>query len=223
MSDGRDLEVVVHELRSPVAAIGAIVEAVRLGGHSPAERRALLDVAIRACADVERLVTDASLFSLRAEGVDVEEVAEDVVASVVSPDGITLRFVANGPVPQVSGDAVRLRQVVANLVANAVAHAPAGSEVVVVVEHRRDDDEVAVAVADDGEGIEPEAVSAIFERGVRLAKGRPGSGIGLYVSAAIVEAHGGRIDVASRPGRGAKFTLVLPCSRVRGERGRARS
>ena len=216
MSDGRDLEVVVHELRSPVAAIAAIDEAVRVGEHSLAERRALLDVAIRACADLERLVADASLFSLCAEDVEMEVVAQDVVASTVSRDGIAVRFVALGPIPPVRGDAVRLRQVVANLVANAVAHAPPGSEVVVAVEHRRDDDEVEVAVADDGEGIEPEHVSTIFDRGARLAQGRPGSGIGLYVSAAIAEAHGGRIDVASTPGRGARFTLVLPCSRVRG-------
>jgi signal transduction histidine kinase len=211
MSDADNLEVLVHELKSPVAALGAILEAVRLGGRSQGERRALLDVAIRACGDVERLVADASLFSLRREHVSLGQVAGDVVASSGRSNGVAVDFVSDRGLPPVSGDPVRLRQVVANLVANAVAHAPTDSEVTVAVSYDREDQTVSVAVTDAGEGIAAGDLQTIFARGVRHAPGRPGAGIGLYVAAAVAAAHDGRIDVASAPDTGTTFTLVLPC------------
>jgi len=102
---------------------------------------------------------------------------------------------------------VRLRQALASLIANAVAHAPTGTQIVVTASARAG--AVELAVSDAGEGIRPDRQAAIFEPGVRFAD-RPGQGIGLAVAREIAEAHGGWIEVDSAPGRGTTFRLVLP-------------
>jgi signal transduction histidine kinase len=212
VSAARDLELLAHELRSPVAAIVAIEGALAAGGHDSAQRLALVDVAIRACGDIERLVTDISLVSLRVEPVDLAGVARDVVAATVSRDGVVVRLAADDAVPPVAGDPVRLRQAVANLVGNAIGHAPPASQVVVTLAHDEEAGTARLAVTDAGEGLEGDQLATVFERGLRLTAERPGSGLGLYVVRAVAEAHGGSVDVESVPGRGTTFTLVLPCS-----------
>jgi signal transduction histidine kinase len=212
VSAARDLELLAHELRSPVAAIAAIEGALAAGGHDSTQRRALVEVAIRACGDIERLVTDISLFSLRAEPVDLAEVARDVAAATVLREGTVVVLDVDATVPAVAGDPVRLRQAVANLVGNAVGHAPPSSEVVVALARDEQAGTVRLAVTDTGAGLDGDQLAAVFERGTRLTEERPGSGFGLYVVRAVAEAHGGSVDVASVPGRGTTFTLVLPCS-----------
>jgi len=110
--------------------------------------------------------------------------------------------------PRIEADPLRLRQALDNLVANAVTHSPPGGEV--VVSARVDEGAIVLSVADKGGGIPVEEQERIFEPGVRLDVGRPGSGLGLAVARAIAEAHGGKLTVESAPGEGATFTLVLP-------------
>ncbi len=143
-----------------------------------------------------------------------ELVAETVQAlePLASEKGIRLVDRTAG-LPDISVDPVRLRQVLFNLLTNALRHTPAGGEVAVKGEGT--DAEVRLAVTDTGEGLEPEALGYAFDRFYRADKSRSretgGSGLGLAIVKAIVEAHGGRVEAASAgSGQGSTFTVVLP-------------
>jgi signal transduction histidine kinase len=204
------LGLLVHELRSPVAALVAIAETLRerreeLGVD---DRRRLLELGLAAGRDVERIVVDATPASLRLEEVDPAALVSGVVAAT-QLRGEAVVAELDGPLSPVTADPVRLRQALANLIANAVAHSPPGAQVVVragVVAG-----ELRLAVTDAGEGIPVEDQERIFDPGVRLT-GRPGQGLGLAVARAVAEAHGGTLEVESASGQGACFTLVLPAA-----------
>jgi two-component system sensor histidine kinase BaeS len=199
------LGLLVHELRSPVAALVAI--AAVLGAPDAVPRddaRRLLELAAAAARDVERIAGDATPSSLRRERVDPAALVADVAATA-SLSGRIVRSEAEPGLPWLDADPVRLRQALANLVDNAVAH----SRAEVVVAARRHADGVALEVSDSGEGIPPERQAAVFEAGMRFAE-RPGEGLGLAVVRAVAAAHGGVVELASEPGRGSTFRLVLP-------------
>jgi signal transduction histidine kinase len=202
------LSLTLHELRSPVAALTAIAAAVseRRGALGRDEAQTLLRLAVAAGRDVERIVLDATPGALRRERVDTARLVADAAAAA-GLGGRTISAHAEGDLPPLDADPVRLRQALANLVENAAAHSPA--EAPIVVSASRAGDGVRIAVADEGDGIPTERLEAIFDAGVRFAD-RPGQGLGLAVARAVAEAHGGRLEVASAPGRGATFTLVLP-------------
>jgi two-component system sensor histidine kinase BaeS len=201
------LALLVHEVRSPTAALAAIAAAIAGDDLDEDSTRELLRLAVAACHGIERIVTDAALGPLRVEDVDVRAVAQAAVASAALT-GAPVRLVTDSNLPQVRGDTVRLRQAIDNLLANAIAHSPPGEEVVVVVasgEH-----ETSVAVSDRGPGVPLEDQERIFDPGVRLDSEHAGSGLGLTIARAIAEAHGGTLIVASEPGHGATFTLTVP-------------
>ena len=168
-----------------------------------------------------RLVDDMLLLARLDEGrpldlvdVDLGHIAGDAVrdARAVEPG----RPITLAPEDEVivSGDADRLRQVVANLLANALVHTPPGRPVEVRVRH--DGPAAVLEVADHGPGLTPELADKVFERFVRADPARTratgGSGLGLAIVAAVVEAHGGRAEVDSKPGEGATFRVVLPAA-----------
>jgi two-component system, OmpR family, sensor histidine kinase BaeS len=208
------LGLLTHELRSPVAALVAIAETVAERGGELDSRmlRRLLRLAVAAARDVERIVADAAPTSLRPEPVDPTRLVVDAVAAA-RLSGAAIRVEMEPGLPTVEADPVRLRQALGNLIDNALAHSPAGREI--VVSARSAGDGVELAVADEGEGISPAEQQAIFQPGVRFAD-RPGEGIGLAVARAVAEAHGGRIAVESSAGAGATFRLVLPLAAGRG-------
>lgn len=201
------LAVTVHELRSPVAALAAIAAAVS-GSRSTAPSRVELSrLAVAACRGIERLVLDASIATIRPERLDVGRlVADSVTAARLG--GAAVRARIESPLPLVDADSVRLRQAFDNLLENAVSYSPDGAEV--VVEVRGIGETVTISVADSGRGIPLAEQERIFELGTRLDDGRPGSGIGLAVSLAVAEAHGGSLVVESNPGAGTRFVLALP-------------
>jgi signal transduction histidine kinase len=114
--------------------------------------------------------------------------------------------------PVIQGDATRLEQVLSNLIGNAIKYSPKGGAVRIT--GRVLPDHVVVSVSDEGIGIPVEEQGRIFERFYRvddvLSRRTAGSGLGLYLAQAIVEAHGGKIWVESAPGRGASFSFSLP-------------
>jgi signal transduction histidine kinase len=112
--------------------------------------------------------------------------------------------------PLVRADPERLRQVLGNLIDNAVKYSPAGERVDVRAVAL--DGTVQISVADRGPGIQPEDQRLVFEKFGRVSNGssKPGTGLGLYIARSITEAHGGTLGVSSTPGRGATFTLRLP-------------
>ena len=204
---------VVHEVRSPTAALAAIVGALRESGLDDETTRTLIALAIAACRSIERILTDAALGSLALADVDVAAVAGAAVASA-RLGGARVRTSFEPDLPVIVGDDVRLRQALDNLIENAVAAAGSDEDVVVTV--RSEQDALVVTVSDGGIGIPLEDHARIFEPGVRLDRGgleRGGSGLGLAVVRAVADAHGGSASVESSPGEGATFTMILPIDR----------
>ena len=114
--------------------------------------------------------------------------------------------------PYVEADGVRLGQVLLNLLENAAKYAPAGTPI--VVEGRAEGDAVAIGVRDEGPGLTPAQAARVFDKFYRvdagLTRATEGTGLGLTLCRAVVEAHGGRIAVETTPGRGCTFTVTLP-------------
>ncbi len=215
-----------HELRTPLTSIRGFAEVYRQGavpGGADLDRvmSRIEDEAARMGLLVEDLLLLARLDQqrpLQRTPVDVAAVAADVVhdARAVAPDS-PVELVAEPDVPPVVGDEARLRQVVGNLVANAVAHTPPGTPVEVRVDRAGDD--VRVQVRDEGPGMAPEVQARVFERFYRADASRTragattsGSGLGLSIVAALVAEHGGTVAVDSQVGSGTTFTVVLPAA-----------
>ncbi|HET8756766.1 MAG TPA: HAMP domain-containing sensor histidine kinase, partial [Solirubrobacteraceae bacterium] len=209
-----------HELRTPLASIRGYAELFRMGAaRDPAEAeramRRIEDEAARMGVLVEDLLTLARLDEIAEaphRSVDLGALAEDAVsdARVTAPDRrITL---AAGPGTTVLGDAHQLRQVLANLMRNALVHTPAGTGIDVSVANG--DGNVRLVVRDHGPGLPTEDPGALFERFWRAEggreRGRAGAGLGLAIVAAIVDAHGGSVGAANAADGGAVFSVELP-------------
>lgn len=200
------------------------------GGNLTAERRdqalEVIERNVRAQAqlveellDIRRVITGK--LRLDVQVVDLASIVRDAVDAMrpaAEGKGVGLRANLSGDLGAASGDPARLRQVVYNLLSNAVRHTPRGGNVVVEVVRQNDD--VEIAVTDTGEGIERELLPHIFER-FRQGEGGTtrrygGLGLGLAIVKHIVELHGGSISVASEGrGTGAKFTVRAPVAAAR--------
>lgn len=210
MTAGADrdrLAILVHEVRSSVAALAAIAEIYSDESLDLTERRSLAALSIDACRAIERVVTDATVASVRFGDVDLARLVSETVGGAILRGG-NVRAEVDPDLPLVDADPLRLRQALDNLVSNALAHSGAGLEI--VVRAHEGDGDVRLSVSDEGEGIPIEEQERIFEAGVRLDPTRQGSGLGLAVARAVAEAHGGDLTVDSTPGKGATFTLTLP-------------
>jgi len=209
-----------HELRTPLTSIRGYAELFRRGANQREEdlatsMRRIEDESARMGIMVEDLLLLARLDQdrpLDRGRVDLAVVAADAVEDARAADTdrqITLE--GSDPVPVV-GDEARLRQVAANLLANAVVHTPRGTPV--TVRALTDGDHAVLEVADRGPGLTPEEMARAFEPFYRSDPSRDrttgGAGLGLAIVAAIAEAHGGRIDVDPTPGGGATFRFLIP-------------
>jgi len=212
-----------HELRAPLTAIrGYAHTLVREFGHLGQETQKEFLEGIAGEADrLSHLVSDLLDMSQIEEGrlrverhaVSPEQLCLQAVRSASHP-GVkqALRLELSPDLPEVFADPGRIRQVLANLIGNAVKFSPEESEIVVGA--RRQDDSVEFFVADRGVGIPREEQSKLFSRFHRGANTHsqetPGAGLGLYISKAIVECHGGRISFHSELGKGSTFLFSLP-------------
>ncbi|WP_442320104.1 sensor histidine kinase [Catenuloplanes indicus] len=211
-----------HELRTPLAAIRGYAELTRRSRAEVAPEVA--HVLNRVESEAKRmtlLVEDMLLLArldagrpLEHEPVDLAMLAVDTVsdAHAAGPHHVwRLDLPPEGTDVEVLGDRARLHQVLANLLANARTHTPPGTEVTVSVQRRND--RAAVLVADTGPGIPAELLPHVFERFARGDSSRSraagSTGLGLAIVHAVVTAHGGRIDVRSRPGR-TEFLVSMP-------------
>jgi two-component system OmpR family sensor kinase len=209
-----------HELRTPLASIRGYAELFRMGaarepGDVDKAMRRIEDEAARMGVLVEDLLTLARLDEI-AEApharVDLGTLAEDAVsdARATAPDReIAL---ARDAGTTVLGDAHQLRQVLGNLLRNALVHTPAGTGIEVSVANG--DGRVRLKVRDHGPGLPTGDADALFERFWRAEggreRGRAGAGLGLAIVAAVVDAHGGQVGAANAPGGGAVFSVELP-------------
>jgi signal transduction histidine kinase len=217
------VSLVSHELRSPMAAvIGAARTLEERWRELTADQRTaflalIADETNRLAAligdvlDTSRI--EAGTFSYRFGDVDVAELVGDTVAGFrLHQEEVTVVTRAERQLPTVRGDRERLRQVLQNLLENAVKYSRVGDEIDVRAWAKNG--RVHVAVADSGPGIPREHHGLIFERFGRanVGLGKPGTGLGLFIARSIAEAHGGLLTVESTPGEGATFTLELPVS-----------
>jgi signal transduction histidine kinase len=216
------VSLVSHELRSPMAAVIGAARTLqeRWRSLSPDQREAFLaligDETNRLAAligdvlDTSRI--EAGTFTYRFTDIDLSALVADVVGTAaVGQDEVRIRADVPAALPIVRGDAERLRQVLTNLVDNAVKYSPAGDEV--AVRARRENGRVLIEVVDHGPGIPNDQQRLIFEKFGRadVAGGsKPGTGLGLFIARSIAEAHGGTLDVRSGPNAGSTFTLALP-------------
>jgi two-component system OmpR family sensor kinase len=217
----RFLADVSHELRTPLASIRGYSELFRIGAAREAADadRAMTRIeeeAARMGVLVEDLLTLARLDEVRdrpAEAVDVAQLARDAAGDTRAVDpSRSIEVDADGEAI-VLGDENQLRQVLANLLRNAVVHTPAGTPVEVAV--RRNGREVELEVRDHGRGLPTDSPDDLFERFWRSRAERPraqggGAGLGLAIVAGIVAAHHGRVTAANAPGGGASFVVSLP-------------
>ena len=205
-----------HELRNPVSAIKGHAQLMRRRG-AYSERS--VEAIIAQADQLRRLIDDLLLASqIEADRLDLRVADVDLVAEAraaaeaARADRPALRVEAPPEPLVVVADQQRLRQVLANLVTNAIKYSPDGSEVLLRV--ARAGGEARVYVTDHGVGIPPEAVPHLFERFFRAegaAARAQGLGLGLFITRRIVEAHRGTITVESELGRGSTFTVSLPC------------
>jgi two-component system OmpR family sensor kinase len=212
-----------HELRTPLTSIRGYSELLRRGALADPEQgmQAVSRIEDEA-ARMGELVDDLLLLARLDEGrpltrtnVDLTKVAADAVsdARAIDPSrSVTLTTITPAVI---QGDDARLRQVLANLLANTRDHTPAGTPVEVTIDARNGD--ALVVVTDDGPGLEGDQADRVFDRFWRADAVRGhrhgaagGSGLGLAIVRAIVTAHGGRAVADNAPGHGARFTITLP-------------
>src|SRR3954469_12776931 len=214
------VSLVSHELRSPMAAVIGAARTMqgRWRELTPDQRQAFLALIGDETSRLATLIDDvldtsrieAGTFSFTFSDVDLAELLRDVVmAAELAQDEVQLTTEL-GALPHVRGDRERLRQVIQNLVDNAVKYSSAGGRV--HVSALADDGHVLIDVADEGPGIVPDDHELIFEKFGRSSGGatKPGSGLGLFIARSIAEAHGGKLDVRSVPEQGSVFRLELP-------------
>lgn len=218
-----------HELRTPLTTIRGFAELYRQGASSdPASILQRIEAeAARMGLLVEDLLMLARLDSdrpLERKPVDLLTIAADAVHNARAMDA-RQRALANGPgrsidldvrpsaeTLQILGDQARLRQVMSNLMSNALTHTPPGTPIVVRL--TSGSERVRIDVIDSGPGLSDDAAARVFERFYRTdtsrARASGGTGLGLSIVQALVTAHGGHVTVTSNHGNGAVFTVLLP-------------
>mgnify|MGYP000576554053 CR=1 FL=1 len=211
-----------HELRTPLTAIRGFSELYRQGAvTTDAETKELLGRIEGESKRMGSLVEDLLLLArldqsreMESKPVNLAAVVESAVASAraAGPDH-PVHFTPTGDEFFALGDEARIHQVVANLLANARVHTPAGTEITVALQQGADG--IEISVSDNGPGLSAEDQSRIFERFYRADPSRvridgEGSGLGLSIVDAVMKAHGGSVTVVSELGKGATFTLFFP-------------
>jgi len=209
-----------HELRTPITIVRGHLE---LLGDDPDERREAVALVTDELDRMSRIVDDLLLLAklehpqyLRPAPFDVEPFTEELFAKAQTLGDRRWRLAAASE-GRVVADEQRLTQAVMNLARNAVEHT--GSEAMITLGSGVLDGEVRFWVADTGPGIAPDEQAAIFERFTRGGDRRrrsDGAGLGLAIVRAVAEAHGGRVELDSRPGAGAAFTISIPAQRPEG-------
>jgi signal transduction histidine kinase len=180
----------------------------------------LIDHETNRLADLITDVLDTSRiesgqFSYSFRDVDLGELVQESAAAAESgQDEVRIKSLVHRPLPVVRGDRDRLRQVLTNLLDNAVKYSPAGGEV--EVEALAENGRISIEVRDRGPGIPAEHHALIFEKFGRVSgeHAKPGSGLGLFIARSIAEAHGGSLEVRGREGEGTAFALELPVERL---------
>ena len=213
-----------HDLRNPVAAVKMLSRAALKDSDDGRAIRAenilliakaaeQMDALIRDLLDVSRL--DSGKLTIHQEPVDPSALLSgslQTLRPLVEEKAIELDMQLEDGLPQVLVDVERIQQTISNLVGNAIKFTPAGGKI--TVRTRSTGEEVVVSVIDTGAGISPEQLPLVFDRYWQSSRtDREGAGLGLAIAKGIVEGHGGRIWIESKPGQGATASFTLPVTR----------
>jgi signal transduction histidine kinase len=205
-----------HELRTPLTVVQGNLEAIIDGVYppDPAHLAVVLDetrVLARLIDDLRTMaLSEAGTLALHREPTDPELLVVDVVRSfeaAAAAGGVELTAAIEGDLPLIDIDPVRIREVLTNLVANALRYTPAGGQVTVA--GSTETGWIRLEVRDTGRGVEPELLPHIFDRFVTGDDSR-GSGLGLAIARQLVVAHGGEISAESVLGTGTTIRVRLP-------------
>jgi signal transduction histidine kinase len=222
---------VSHELRTPLTVLEGNLRAA-LDRVYPLDEAEIANLygqtrhLIRLVDDLHELaLADARRLPLSVQSCDLAQLVGEtlqIFAPLAEERGVTLRAELEA-LPPASVDAARIRQVLHNLLTNALRHTPSGGAIVVsgAVDQQAGAEcpQVVLAITDTGDGLEPDQLAAVFDRFYRTDRSRSrdtgGTGLGLAIASAIVASHGGTISAASDgPGQGSSFTIRLPVSAV---------
>jgi PAS domain S-box-containing protein len=220
---------VSHELRTPLQSISGFTKLILTGKVPDAStQQEFLQIIERESLHLNNLINDlldmsrleSGRFQINKRLLPIRDTIVDAVKSFYSlarEKNIALSEDIPEELPEIEADGERLRQVVINLLSNAIKFSNPGGKVNIKVEHGNK--ELLIRVTDQGIGIPEEAMPRLFERFYqsedKLAKG--GTGLGLYISKQVVEAHGGHIQVESQAGKGSTFSFTLPLDGYKGE------
>jgi len=207
---------IAHELRTPLTVIQGRLEGLLDGVYPRDDQR--LEAVLEETRMLARLVEDlrtlanaeTGILSLQKEPTEVAPLIQDAVDSLsaeATAAGVSVRVEATADLPPLDIDPLRIREVLVNLLSNALCYSPPGGRV--TISAARSASGVTVSVADTGAGISPEELPRIFDR---FYKGRTsrGSGLGLTIARNLIAAHGGAIRADSASGRGTTMTFELP-------------
>jgi signal transduction histidine kinase len=215
------LSLVTHEIKNPLTSITGYTdfagEAIKT--NDPEGALESLTIVRSEARRILRLAEDlldaskmsAGRFTVKMEQVDLPSLASQIANRYATTTGRKIELKVKGEFPPVRGDALRLSQVVENLVSNAVKYSPPETPIGISLD--ADDTRVLLSVVDRGPGIPKQKIPLIFERFYRLEENGQmvkGTGLGLFISREIVKMHGGAIHVSSREGEGSTFTVELP-------------
>lgn len=207
---------VAHDLRAPLLGLQGYLYILQSGKASPQEQKEYLEQMSQAARNLSSLLEDvldvsrvqAGMMNPRKESVDVPALLKnvtDTLAPTAQGKGLELTFQAEAD--RLPADPKLLQRVVMNLVSNAVKFTDKGY---VRVRAWQDEKAYYISVADSGIGISEAEQKGLFQKYHQVRSDRPGYGLGLFISRKIVQAHGGTLEVSSRPGQGSTFTVTLP-------------
>ena len=218
---------VSHELRTPLSSLRGFAELMLNREYPPARQREFLTVIhnesvrltnlINDFLDIQRLESGRQAYAFKA--VDIASLVREVVAVHGSVDAAErVRLELPEDLPRVRADDERVRQVLSNLVSNALKFSPQGSAI--TISGAADDTLVSIRITDEGMGIPEEAIPKLFEKFFRVETGDArrigGTGLGLSIVKEIVEAHSGKVSVESELGKGSTFSFTLPVAGISG-------
>jgi GAF domain-containing protein len=222
---------VSHELRTPMTAIKGYVDILTMGAAGVLDENQQhfleivrnnidrLNILVNDLLDISRI--EAGRVTLNPQAINLRDVAEDILADALRRSQqehkpMALSLDAPAKVPLVMGDGERIRQILGNLVDNALSYTQSNGTIRISIHKQNENGELQVDVQDNGVGIAPEYQSRIFERFFRgehpLVLATPGTGLGLPIVRQLVEMHNGRIWMTSTgvPGEGSTFSFTLP-------------
>jgi signal transduction histidine kinase len=220
--DSNRIAAVLHEIRTPLHSIGGFAKLMLEEEVSdPATRKEFLTLMVQQSESLNRQVEDLSgilnnsfgIFSVekeRVSGAKLVSEAVDGIKAIAEQKKSQIHRNIPPSLPEIYVDVLRIKQVISNLLTNAIKYSPERSNILVKAETR--DNELLVQVMDRGCGIPEKDIPGIFERYFRASNHAdiPGTGLGLYVCRQIIEAHSGRIWVESVEGQGTTFSFTLP-------------